>query len=235
MCGSLNELRKAVSDGAASVAKAEAAKRGKAFEDAFSAFVAIMARYFEAQAAEFEKMAAEASENHAVVVAKSAAEDFADEITEALMGAYSIGLDAQEAEIAESLAVGLSMDVPSTEALEWAKVRAAEMIKDVDGTTMAEIRKIIEDALTEGKTLKAVRDEIYAKFAQYSAYRASLIAVMEIGNAFEQGKRAQFSRYQSQFGREGWKRSYTQGDSNVRETHRQNAEAGWIPANQPFP
>lgn len=47
--------------------------------------------------------------------------------------------------------------------------------------------------------MSTIKQEIYDKFLQYTEYRANLIAVMEMGNAFEQGKKAQFERYQSHF------------------------------------
>ena len=47
--------------------------------------------------------------------------------------------------------------------------------------------------------MKTIKDEIRSKFIEYSEYRANLIAVMETGNAYEQGKKTQFARYQEKF------------------------------------
>lgn len=149
--------------------------------------------------------------------------------------AYRLGMEWQDAAVKEQLAVGLSFDIRDEDALSWARTKVGELIKGVDATTSEEIRKIVEDALKERKTMKEVKEAIREKFLQYSAYRSSLIAVMELGNSYEQGKKAQFSRYADRFGVDGFKRSFTQGDSSVRPTHKQNADAGWIPASRLFP
>lgn len=76
---------------------------------------------------------------------------------------------------------------------------------------------------------------ITEKFSQYSEYRANLIAVMETGMAYEQGKKQQYQEYANKFGVTGYKKSFTQGDSRVRPTHQENAAAGWIRATEMFP
>lgn len=84
-----------------------------------------------------------------------------------------------------------------------------------------------------GKSMKDVKQEIYDMFAGYSEYRSSLIAVMETGNAYEKGKRAQFDGYTAKFNAQGWKKSLV-ADLTARPTHIQNQKDGWIPKTQLF-
>ncbi len=208
--------------------------RGSEYVKVFDRFVKIWIKRFEAQV---ETYIAYVDDNPQmfVEIRKEDEYGFDEELTDEIFAAYSLGLTAGEIDIQEQLTIGLSMDIVNEDSVKWAQQRVGELIKGVDETTQKEIQAIIESALTEGKSMKDIKEEIYAKFLQYTEYRANLIAVMEMGNAFEQGKKAQFGRYQNHFGIVGYKRSFTQGDSNVRPEHTTNARAGWIRANELFP
>lgn len=209
--------------------------RGKEYTKLFIKFSELWAWYFNKQVDEY-LLYVENNPQLFVEMRKAATGDeFMKKNIEQLANIYMLGMTVQEKTIQDDIAVGLSFDIKNEDAIAWAETRVGELIKWVDETTQKEIQSIIESAFTNGKSMNEIKDEIFAKFIQYSEYRASLIAVMETGNAYQQGKKAQFWRYQEKFGVVGFKRSKTQGDSNVRPTHIQNQLAWWIPANQNFP
>ncbi len=198
--------------------------RGKKYAKLFRKFVKLWAGYFDRQVDEYIAYV-DNNPQMFITVQKDSASDFEDENVKQLADLYVLGMELQEIDVQEQLSIGLSFDIENKEAIEWARTRVGELISGVNETTKKEIQKIIESALLEQKSMKEIKDEIYRKFIQYSSYRANLIAVMETGNAFEQGKKVQFGKYADKFGITGYKRSKTQGDDRVRQTHKQNMDA----------
>jgi hypothetical protein len=69
---------------------------------------------------------------------------------------------------------------------------------------------------------------------QHIDSRAHLIAVTELGNAFEDGSLGA-ARRMAAMGLEMEKKWLTVGDQRVSEGCRTNQAAGWIPIDRPFP
>lgn len=135
----------------------------------------------------------------------------------------------------ESIWVTLDIWISNKYQLEYAKTRAWELISEVDETTQKEISKIIEYWISKWNTLQEIAKKIDEKFLKYSTYRSSLIAVMEVWNAYESWSRKQHDEYTKHFWVTWYKKSITQWDSNARETHIINEEAWWIPKDELFP
>lgn len=135
----------------------------------------------------------------------------------------------------ENIWLTLDIWISNEYQLEYATNRAWEMISEIDDTTREEIWKIIEYWISKWDTLQKIAKKIDDKFLKYSTYRSSLIAVMEVWNAYEFGSRKQHDEYTEHFGVTWYKRSKTQGDSNARESHIKNEEAWWIAKNELFP
>lgn len=127
-----------------------------------------------------------------------------------------------------------SLELPSYEADNYAKNRAAELMRAVTDTTKKEVRALFNEGWTNNWTQEEMTRAIKDKFSNFSEYRAALIAQMETANAYEEGKLQQFRGFERQLGLTGWKRSQTQHDSAVRESHRANEAEGWIPSDQKF-
>lgn len=127
-----------------------------------------------------------------------------------------------------------SLALPSYEADNYAKNRAAELMHAVTDTTKKEVRALFNEGWTNNWTQEEMTRAIKEKFSNFSEYRAALIAQMETANAYEEGKLSQFRGFERQLGLTGWKRSQTQHDSVVRESHRANEAEGWIPSDQKF-
>jgi len=135
----------------------------------------------------------------------------------------------------ENIWLTLDIWISNEYQLEYAKNRAWELISEIDDTTREEIWKIIEYWISKWDTLQEIAKKIDDKFLKYSTYRSSLIAVMEVWNAYEYWSRKQHDEYTKNFWVTWYKRSKTQGDSNARESHLKNEEAWWIAKNELFP
>ena len=119
--------------------------------------------------------------------------------------------------------------------LEYAKSRAWELISEIDETTGKELSVIIEYWIKNWNTLQEIAESIDKKFLNYSTYRSSLIAVMEVWNSYEYWARKQHDEYTEHFWVTWYKRSKTQWDSNARASHVENEKAWWILKNELFP
>ena len=135
----------------------------------------------------------------------------------------------------ENIWLSLDIWISNEYQLEYAKNRAWEMISEIDETTREEIWKIIEYWISKWDTLQEIAKKIDDKFLKYSTYRSSLIAVMEVWNAYEYWSRKQHDEYTKNFWVTWYKRSITQWDSNARESHIENEKAWWISKNELFP
>lgn len=127
-----------------------------------------------------------------------------------------------------------SLDLPNDDSMSFARARAGRLITGVDATTKSEVNTLISRAIRDGLTRDETARLIAAQFTDFAKYRSALIATMELGTAYEEGKWAQFDRYRQRFNEQGWKRSQSQGDDSVRPLHLDNEEQGWIPADQEF-
>lgn len=139
-----------------------------------------------------------------------------------------------EKDIQKEITVWISFDITDENALEWANDNVWKLISWINETTQEEIMLLITNAIQDWKTIKETSALIKEKFTQYSEYRASLIATMEISNSFAEWRSTQFNKYEKYFWSEWFKRSQTQWDDKVRLEHVANQEEGRIPANQLF-
>lgn len=140
--------------------------------------------------------------------------------------------------------LGLRTSFPLSPAtLDFLQRQAAQLVTNVNAETKRQIRTILTAAAKEGwswqKTARALRD----KFSAFSApargpkalrNRAQLIAVTEVGNAFESG-RLMAARAVQDRGIDLEKSWLTVGDDRVSQMDRANAAQGWIPLNDSFP
>jgi len=204
--------------------------RSKEFMNYFYDFINFFNAYFENQAIEYIK------ELQSVNKAKD--NKIHEKIIEKLSAIILLWQIEQEQKSRLELKnIWLSLDIwiSNEFALDYANSRAWELISEIDDTTREEIWKIIEYWLSKWNTLKDIAKKIDEKFLKYSTYRSSLIAVMEVWNAYEFGSRKQHDEYTKHFDVVWYKRSKTQWDSNVRATHIINEEAWWISKNELFP
>ena len=127
-------------------------------------------------------------------------------------------------------------------AVKYLQDHGASMVTKIDETTRSYIKTQVQRALEEGwsynRTAKAITDR-YKEFAigkpqLHIRSRAHLIAITEVGNAYEQGswEVAQYLQSQGLAQEKYW---LNVGDDRVSDGCLENTAAGWIPLNDPFP
>lgn len=168
------------------------------------------------------------------------------ETLEAFIGPISIGTEkallAGAKGVIADLALGPSFELGNPRALTELRARAAARVAGINATTKADLRRIIAQGIADKKSYSAIAREIKAKYSQFAvgsplahiASRAELVAVTEIGDAYEIGARATVDRLTS-FGLEMEKQWLDVGDRRVDPECVSNAAQGWIPLDEVFP
>lgn len=153
-------------------------------------------------------------------------------LDEILQEIYNLGIDAEFKE--RNAEVGGSFDITNIYSKNYAETRAGELMRAVSETTRNEVRELFAEGWQNSNSLKQISAKIQEKFANFSSWRADLIAMQETSFAYEVGRADQFAKLSRDTGITGWKRSQSQGDDTVRATHRQNELDGWIPNDEEF-
>jgi len=120
-------------------------------------------------------------------------------------------------------------------ALEYADKHSWELLLQVNDTTQKAMTQIITDGIKDSNSIDVIAWQIKDKFANYTLYRSTLIATMEVAQAYSQWEKKQYDIWGSEFWVTGFKRSITQHDESVRESHKANELAWWISRNQVYP
>lgn len=175
----------------------------------------------------------------AVNVAIAAGDDHLRMAAERAAGeAWLIG--AEDMARRMNLDITFNLDDPAARA--YIRRVGADLVTRVDDTTRSRLRGIIDDGTRNGWNYNQIAQNIIAEFGemavgrpqQHIDSRAHLIAVTELGNAFEDGSLGA-ARRMAQMGLEMEKKWLTVGDNRVSEGCRTNQAAGWIPIDQAFP
>lgn len=140
--------------------------------------------------------------------------------------------------------VDFQFDLKNPRAVAYFKSYGVDLLKELNGTTKASIKSIIEQGLENGHSYDRIAQTIKAKFDSYAELpkrapshirsRAQLVAVTELGNAYQQGNidgvRAAMST-----GLKFEKKWLTVGDRRVSAGCKENQGAGWIDIDKDFP
>lgn len=129
------------------------------------------------------------------------------------------------------LTIAFNLDNPL--AVGYAAANAARQVTRINDTTREGINRIITAALENGTPWTKVQKELREAY-EFSRKRARNIAVYEMGDAYEAGKRtaAEEMRAQGLVMEKSW---ISAGDSKVRPEHKANQAAGWIGMDEAFP
>jgi hypothetical protein len=178
-----------------------------------------------------------------------------DQIESAIVGAAKAALTAGAESalglIAEQELVkyGISWTLENPAAVAYLEAHGAELVSRIDEATRGDLRSLIEAAMREGRTYDQLAEDIQNQFKGYgdpNSYwrfdaprpqahidsRAHLIAVTEIGEAYEDGE-FQASREMQAAGLKMVKWWSTMEDERVSELCLGNAADGEIPLDEP--
>lgn len=216
------------------IAEDLAKHKSKEFMELYFDFVAFFDDYFENQALEYIK----SLEDYPELKVDLNKMSFIEKLVLKLKNFVLLWQKESDTEILEDLiSIWEEYDwisITDEYALEYAEKHAAELITQINDTTEKSIKLIITDWITKGDSIKTIATNIKGKFADFSLYRSSLIAQMETWTAYYFWNDKQYDLYTEDLGVTGWKHSFTQWDSEVRDSHKQNEDDWWIPRNQDF-
>lgn len=138
------------------------------------------------------------------------------------------------------VAGGISFDLSNPRAVEYIRQHGALLISKLDDESKQRIRQILQKGIAEGWSYDKIAGKLtklFPEFAigkpqQHIRSRGHLIAVTELGQAYEYGNWLVIEQLIGA-GIDMEKSWSTVGDSRVSEGCQENEGQGWIPAMQP--
>ena len=135
-----------------------------------------------------------------------------------------------------------AFNIKNTRATNAIRNQAAKTVSNITSTTRKELSAILTKGMDEGQSYSQVARNIVAKYKEFGVgsplkhlrTRAELIAVTEMGQAYETGNRIVIDEM-ADVGLDMEKSWSTVGDERVSQLCRTNAAAGWIGLDVPFP
>lgn len=165
-----------------------------------------------------------------------------ESMVDSLDAGYLAGLRAGANQAINDFAIGLTFDRQNPRALAYTENRAAAMVSRINETTRGQLRTVIRNAVRDGKSYQELASDIRGTFQGFRTPsplkhikdRAELVAVTEIGDAFEHGTEM-MAREMQDLGQPMEKAWLTVGDERVDSgICGSNEGQGWIPLNETF-
>lgn len=159
----------------------------------------------------------------------------------AVESALLLGAEAAMADLG-NIGLGIAFDLRNPRAVAYLRDKGAALVTQINETTRAEMRDLIVNMIEERASYDQIAREISRRWAEMAIpkpqghidSRAHLIAVTEVGNAYEAGNLAAVQDMAS-LGLAMEKSWLTVGDDRVSDGCAENEGAGWIPLDEPFP
>lgn len=141
-----------------------------------------------------------------------------------------------------NIGLGIAFDLANPRAQAYLREYGAQLVTRINETTRQEMQDLIfsmvEDRATYDQIARAIKDRwsemAIPKPQGHIDSRAHLIAVTEVGNAYEYGNMTAVKDMAS-LGLQMEKSWLTVGDDRVSDGCAENEGAGWIPLDEPFP
>lgn len=154
-----------------------------------------------------------------------------------ILDGYTWGYD----DLNENLDLQNAFDLPSPDAVKWADKNAAKDIAGVNKTTKNHIKNLVVNGLEEGESYSSVARSIKNQFKQFAVgsplehigSRAELVAVTEMGNAYEAGG-AQLIGELKDVGLKMEKSRGGPNDGRTSAACQGDLADGWIPEDEAF-
>lgn len=164
-------------------------------------------------------------------------ERFVEVIQEAATAALELGWQDGSSEAGYTIA----FDLKHPRAVAYLEQHGYGLISQIDAVTRGNIATIVNNGISEGWSYNRMAREIISLYShmaegkpqQHIDSRAHLIAITEIGNAYEAGS-AMVIRDLQEAGAQMEKKWLTVGDNRVSDGCKANAAQGWIPYSQTF-
>lgn len=126
-----------------------------------------------------------------------------------------------------------SFDLTNPRAVAYLEAHPALRVAGINAVTRDEIGRIITAGVEAGASYARIAREVRLAYAEFSVRRAKLIAVTEIGDAYEAGNRG-VADMLTAVGLEVEKQWLDVGDRRVDPECVSNAAQGWIPIDATF-
>jgi hypothetical protein len=118
-------------------------------------------------------------------------------------------------------------------AVKYIEGYGAKAVAGIDETSMELLRNVVRNATYKGWSYNKLAKDIRALFAEFSTRRTRLIAVTEVGNAYQEGNLI-VGKDLAKSGLKMEKQWLSRGDSKVDPDCKANNDEGWIPVDKAF-
>lgn len=218
-----------------SIAEQLSSFRSKEYMELYFEMIEFFNSYFDSQALEYIK----SLDTYPNIKLNKSEEDFQEFINKLLSIFFLWQVEANDKILTDLYRVWYWSEwyetITNEFALEWAEEQAWKSMALINETTSNAINSIITEWIKNSNSLKEIASQIKEKFADYTIYRSTLIATQEIATAYSQWEKKQYDIYSEELWVTWFKRSVTQKDSNVRESHKHNEDEWWIPRDKVYP
>lgn len=153
--------------------------------------------------------------------------------------AASRGLSLGARNMAIRLGLRGSFSLTNPRAVAYLRAHGADLVSKINETTRDDLRRIVEQAVSEGWSYNQTALEISTRYREFAVgkpqehidSRAHLVAITEAGNAYEEGAYIQVAELQAD-GLSVKKSWSTIGDDRVSAECAANGAEGWIDFDQ---
>ena len=159
-----------------------------------------------------------------------------------LARAYPRALAAGAAAVGRDITMRARFDLKDERAIAWLKDRAADRVRGITAETASQMRTILATAADQGWSYQRTAKEISTRFAGFSTAvpqrhlrsRAELVAVTEVGDAYEHGRQLAVDDLTAA-GVDVEKSWLAVGDERMCSLCGPNWRKGWIASDKTFP
>lgn len=153
-----------------------------------------------------------------------------DRMAQAIQSAVESGMTSGANDLSKQLNAAdfdVVFSLKNPRAVEYLKNYGVTRVTQIDTTSSEILRKIIVDGIDNGQSYTKLAALIRKQFTEWSTKRAKLIAITEIGNAYQQGNLIVGLDLKAA-GLEMQKSWLTRGDDQVDPHCKANQDEGWI-------
>jgi hypothetical protein len=171
-------------------------------------------------------------------VDQASIDEFNKAVNQSLVTAFGIG----GTQMMIDAGMDMNFNLRNPRAVNWLQKHGAELVKNINDTTRAEIKKIVVNAMQEGWGYNRTATAITKRFKEFAVgkpqlhiqSRAHLVAVTESANGYERGSLEAAQQLQD-IGLKVMKKWLTVGDERVSDGCNKNQDQRWIMLDSLFP